>query len=207
MPGHWESDQLFGDAYSQITTLVERHTRYLMLVKLVDNDLYTVVAALARHIQNLLQQLYRSLNWDRGLEMTGHKRFTVATDIQVYFCDPQNPWQRGTNENTNGLLRQYLSKGIDLPGYSQDSLDAIARQLNQRPRKTLDYRTPAEMFDEFFASITSESRHWPCNFQTDVFSNNNLFSSINIFTSKFMIKAHHNKFFYCLINNCNDVQF
>ena len=125
-----------------------------MLVKLVDKDSYTVGAALARHAQTLPRQLYLSLTWGRGSEMAGHKRFTLATDIQVYFCDPQNPWQRGSNENTNGLLRQYLPKGIDLSAYSQDSLDAIARDLNQRPRKTLGYRTPAEMFDECVASIS-----------------------------------------------------
>lgn len=153
VPGHWEGDLLFGDAYSQIATLVERHTRYAMLVKLVDKDSYTVAAALARHAQKLPQELYRSLTWDRGSEMAGHKRFTMTTDIQVYFCDPQNPWQRGTNENTNGLLRQYLPKGIDISGYSQDELDAIARKLNERPRKTLGYRTPAEMFNECVASI------------------------------------------------------
>lgn len=153
VPGHWEGDLLFGDAYSQIATLVERHTRYVMLVKLVDKDSYTVAAALARHARTLPQELYRSLTWDRGSEMAGHKRFTVATDIQVYFCDPQNPWQRGTNENTNGLLRQYLPKGIDISGYSQDELDAIARKLNERPRKTLGYRTPADIFNECVASI------------------------------------------------------
>ncbi|MCS4296243.1 IS30 family transposase [Comamonas sp. BIGb0152] len=153
VPGHWEGDLLFGDAYSQIATLVEWHTRYVMLVKLVDKDSYTVGAALARHAQTLPRQLYLSLTWDRGREMAGHKRFTLVTDIQVYFCDPQNPWQRGSNENTNGLLRQYLPKGIDLSAYSQDSLDAIARELNQQPRKTLGYRTPAEMFDACVASI------------------------------------------------------
>lgn len=153
VPGHWEGDLLFGDAYSQIATLVERHTRYVMLVKVVDKDSHTVVAALARHAQTLPKELYRSLTWDRGSEMAGHKRFTVATDIQVYFCVPQNPWQRGTNENTNGLLRQYLPKGIDISGYSQDEWDAIARKLNERPRKTLGYKTPAEMFNECVASI------------------------------------------------------
>ena len=152
VPGHWEGDLLFGDAHSQIATLVERHTRYVMLVKLIDKDSYTVAAALARHARTLLQELYRSLTWDRGTEMAGHKRFTLATDIQVYFCDPHRPWQRGTNENTNGLLRQYLPKGLDLSGYSQERLDAIARQLNQRPRKTLGFRTPAEMFDACVAS-------------------------------------------------------
>jgi len=152
VPGHWEGDLLFVDAYSQIATLVERQTRYVMLVKLIDKDSYTVAAALARHARTLPQELYRSLTWDRGKEMAGHKRFTLATDIQVYFCDPHHPWQRETNENTNGLLRQYLPKGMDLSGYSQESLDAIARQLNQRPRKTLGFKTPAEMFDACVAS-------------------------------------------------------
>ncbi|CAB5723376.1 Transposase and inactivated derivatives, IS30 family [Delftia tsuruhatensis] len=151
VPGHWEGGLLFGDAHSQIAILVERHTRYVMLVKLVDKDSYTVAAALARHARSLPQELYRFLTWDRGSEMAGHKRFTLATDIQVHFCDPHHPWQRGTNENTNGLLRQYLPKGLDLSGYSQAGLDAIARQLNQRPRKTLGFRTPAEMFNEYVA--------------------------------------------------------
>ncbi|MES2188330.1 MAG: IS30 family transposase [Pseudomonadota bacterium] len=152
VPGHWEGDLLFGDVHSQIVTLVERQTRYVMLVKVVDKDTHTVVAALVRHAQTLPQQLYRSLTWDRGKEMAGHKRFTLATDIQVYFCDPQNPWQRGTNENTNGLLRQYLPKGIDVSGHSQAYLDEIARQLNERPRKTLGFATPAEMFNACVAS-------------------------------------------------------
>ena len=123
-----------------------------MLVKVAGKDTQTVVNALVRHARKLPQELYKSLTWDRGKELAAHKRFTLATDIKVYFCDPQSPWQRGTNENTNGLLRQYLPKGLDISGYSQASLDAIARKLNERPRKTLGYRTPAEMFDECVAS-------------------------------------------------------
>ena len=130
---------------------MERQTRYVMLVKVAGKDTQTVVNALVRHARKLPQELYKSLTWDRGKELAAHKRFTLATDIKVYFCDPQSPWQRGTNENTNGLLRQYLPKGLDISGYSQASLDAIARKLNERPRKTLGYRTPAEMFDECVA--------------------------------------------------------
>lgn len=152
VPGHWEGDLLFGNATSQIATLVERHTRYVMLVKVADRNTQTVVHALVNHARTLPQELYRSLTWDRGKEMAGHKKFTLATDIQVYFCDPQNPWQRGTNENTNGLLRQYLPKGIDISSYSQSELDSIARKLNERPRKTLGFRTPAEMFNDCVAS-------------------------------------------------------
>jgi IS30 family transposase len=131
---------------------VERQTRYVMLAKVAGKDTQTVVNALVRHARKLPQELYRSLTWDRGKELAAHKRFTLATDIKVYFCDPQSPWQRGTNENTNGLLRQYLPKGLDISGYSQASLDAIAPKLNERPRKTLGYRTPAEMFNECVAS-------------------------------------------------------
>jgi IS30 family transposase len=116
---------------------VERQTRYVMLAKVAGKDTQTVVNALVRHARKLPQELYKSLTWDRGKELAAHKRFTLATDIKVYFCDPQSPWQRGTNENTNGLLRQYLPKGLDISGYSQASLDAIARKLNERPRKTL----------------------------------------------------------------------
>lgn len=148
VPGHWEGDLVFGSGSSQIATLVERQTRYVMLVKLEGKDSQTVVNALIKNARKLPQELYKSLTWDRGTEMHGHKRFTMATDIQVYFCDPQSPWQRGSNENTNGLLRQYMPKGMDISGYSQLQLNAIARQLNQRPRKTLGFHTPAEMFSE-----------------------------------------------------------
>ena len=151
MPGHWEGDLLFGSSNSQIATLVERQTRYLMLVKLAAKDTETVVGALIKNTRKLPQELYKSLTWDRGKEMADHKRFTLATDIQVYFCDPRSPWQRGSNENTNGLLRQYLPKGIDISGYSQAKLNAVARQLNERPRKTLGYQTPAEMFSQTVA--------------------------------------------------------
>jgi len=151
VPGHWEGDLLFGDRSSQIATLVERQTRYVMLVKVASNDTATVVNALIKNARKLPQELYKSLTWDRGHEMAGHKRFTLATDIQVYFCDPRSPWQRGSNENTNGLLRQYLPKGIDISGYSQAKLNAVARQLNERPRKTLGYQTPAEMFSQSVA--------------------------------------------------------
>jgi len=151
VPGHWEGDLVFGSGNSQIATLVERQTRYVMLVKLEGKDSQTVVNALIKHARKLPQELYKSLTWDRGTEMHGHKRFTVATDIQVYFCDPQSPWQRGSNENTNGLLRQYLPKGIDISGYTQLQLNSIARQLNERPRKTLGFQTPAERFSECVA--------------------------------------------------------
>ncbi|NUZ09147.1 IS30 family transposase [Piscinibacter koreensis] len=152
VPGHWEGDLLFGTSASQIATLVERQTRYLMLVKIPATDTQTVVNALIKTTRKLPQELYKSLTWDRGKEMAGHKRFTLATDIQVYFCDPRSPWQRGTNENTNGLLRQYLPKGIDISSYSQAKLNAVARQLNERPRKTLGFQTPAERFSQIVAS-------------------------------------------------------
>jgi IS30 family transposase len=153
VPGHWEGDLLFGSKNSQIATLVERNTRYAMLVKVTGKDTQTVINALIKNARKLPEELYKSLTWDRGKEMAEHKRFTLATDIQVYFCDPQNPWQRGTNENTNGLLRQYLPKGTDLSGYSQAKLNAVARRLNERPRKTLNYETPAERFHQTVASI------------------------------------------------------
>jgi IS30 family transposase len=152
VPGHWEGDLLCGSGNSQIATLVERHTRYVMLVKIDSKDSETVANALIKHAGKLPQELYKSLTWDRGTEMAGHKRFTIATDIAVYFCDPKHPWQRGSNENTNGLLRQYFPKGIDLSVYSQAKLNAVARRLNERPRKTLDYETPAERFHQAIAS-------------------------------------------------------
>ena len=152
VPGHWEGDLLCGSGNSQIATLVERHTRYVMLVKVASKDTETVTNALIKNARKLPQELYKSLTWDRGKEMADHKRFTLATDIQVYFCDPQNPWQRGTNENTNGLLRQYFPKGTDLSVYSQVKLNAVARRLNERPRKTLNYETPAERFSQSVAS-------------------------------------------------------
>jgi len=152
VPGHWEGDLLFGNKTSQIATLVERQTRYVMLVKVDGKDSETVVSALIKHARRLPKELYRSLTWDRGKEMAGHRRFTLATDIRVYFCDPHQPWQRGTNENTNGLLRQYFPKGIDLSTVSQAKLNAVARQLNDRPRKTLGYETPAERYRQAVAS-------------------------------------------------------
>ncbi len=152
VPGHWEGDLLFGNSTSQIATLVERHTRYVMLVKVAGKDTETVTNALIKNARKLPQELYKTLTWDRGKEMAAHKRFTLATDIKVYFCDPHSPWQRGSNENTNGLLRQYFPKGADISNYSQAQLNAVARRLNGRPRKTLNYETPAERFSQSVAS-------------------------------------------------------
>lgn len=152
IPGHWEGDLLRGARNSHVATLVERHSRFCMLVKVPGKDTATVVAALSQHVRQLPATLRRSLTWDRGLEMAQHKSFTMATDVQVYFCDPQSPWQRGSNENTNGLLRQYLPKNTDLSCYSQSDLDEIALRLNQRPRKTLGFQTPA---DRLQASVAS----------------------------------------------------
>ena len=152
VPGHWEGDLVFGSNNSQIATLVERHTRYVMLARVDGKDTETVIDALIKQAKKLPQELYQSLTWDRGKEMADHKRFTLATDIKVYFCDPHNPWQRGSNENTNGLLRQYFPKGTDLSVYSQAKLNAVARRLNERPRKTLGYETPAERFAQCVAS-------------------------------------------------------
>ncbi|MBU1397047.1 MAG: IS30 family transposase, partial [Gammaproteobacteria bacterium] len=151
-PGHWEGDLLFGNSNSQIATLVERHSRYVMLVKVTGKDTETVINALIKHARKLPQELYKTLTWDRGKEMAAHQRFTLATDVKVYFCDPQSPWQRGSNENTNGLLRQYLPKGTDISAYSQAQLNGLARRLNDRPRKTLNYETPAERFGQSVAS-------------------------------------------------------
>ena len=146
VPGHWEGDLLCGSSNSYIVTLVERHSRYVLLAKAQNRDSKTVISALIEQAKRLPDELLKSLTWDRGKEMAQHKRFTLATDVAVYFCDPQSPWQRGSNENTNGLLRQYFPKGTNLRVHSQERLDEIARQLNQRPRKTLGFETPAERF-------------------------------------------------------------
>ena len=153
VPGHWEGDLLAGSNNSYIATLVERFSRYVMLAKVNGKDTETVINALIKHAHKLPTELYKSLTWDRGKEMADHQRFTLATDIKVYFCDPQSPWQRGSNENTNGLLRQYFPKGTDLSVHSQARLNAVARQLNGRPRKTLQFETPAERFNACVAAI------------------------------------------------------
>jgi len=144
VPGHWEGDLLTGANDTHIATLIERHSRFTMLVKLRRKDTTTVVAALAKHVRKLPEELRRSLTWDQGKEMHAHKRFTIATNVQVYFCDPRSPWQRGSNENTNGLVRQYFPRGTDFSRISQVYLNAIALRLNQRPRKTLGFETPAD---------------------------------------------------------------
>src|SRR6187399_1674922 len=152
VPGHWEGDLLCGCSNSYIVTLVERHSRYVLLARVANRDSRSVVNALIEQASNLPHELYRSLTWDRGKEMAEHKRFTLATDVAVYFCGPQSPCQRGSNENTNRLLRQYFPKGTDLSVHTQERLNEVARELNQRPRKTLGYQTPAERFDACVAT-------------------------------------------------------
>ena len=152
VPGHWEGDLIAGSKNTHIATLVERKTRYVMLAKVNSRDTETVIKALIKQSKKLPKELYKSLTWDRGKELADHKEFSLATDIKVYFCDPRSPWQRGSNENTNGLLRQYFPKRTDLSVHSQAHLNKVARQLNERPRKTLGFRTPAQKFDECVAS-------------------------------------------------------
>ncbi len=152
VPGHWEGDLIVGSNNSYIATLVERSSRFVMLIKVEGKETETVTTALAEHVQLLPEVLKRSITWDRGSELANHKAFTIATDVQVYFCDPRSPWQRGTNENTNGLLRQYFPKGTDLSVHSQKKLNAVAKRLNQRPRETLGFRTPADTLSDAVAS-------------------------------------------------------
>ena len=152
VPGHWEGDLICGSNNSFMATLVERHTRYVMLAKVSGKETEAVINALIKQANKLPNELYKSLTWDRGSEMADHQRFTLDTDIQVYFCDPSSPWQRGSNENTNRLLRQYYPKGTDLSVHSQAKLNAVARQLNERPRKTLGFDTPAERFNACVAA-------------------------------------------------------
>jgi IS30 family transposase len=152
VPGHWEGDLIAGSKNTYIATLVERKTRYVMLAKVNGRDTKTVIKALIKQSKKLPKELYKSLTWDRGKELADHKEFSLATDIKVYFCDPRSPWQRGSNENTNGLLRQYFPKRTDLSVHSQAHLNKVARQLNERPRKTLGFRTPAQKFNECVAS-------------------------------------------------------
>lgn len=153
VPGLWEGDLIGGSRNSYIATLVERHSRYVMLVNVANKDTESVITGLIKSAQRLPRELYKSLTWDRGKELADHQRLTIATKVDIYFCDPQSPWQRGSNENTNRLLRQYLPRGTDLSVHSQAKISAIARQLNERPRKTLQYQTPAEKFAECVAAI------------------------------------------------------
>jgi len=154
VPGHWEGDLIAGSKNSYIATLVERHTRYVMLAKVKDKTTESVISALIKQSKKLPDELYKSLTWDRGTELADHKRFTLETNIDVYFCDPRSPWQRGSNENTNRLLRQYFPKGTDLALHSQAKLNAVARRLNERPRETLEFETPAERFNACVASTS-----------------------------------------------------
>ena len=154
IPGHWEGDLIGGSKNSYIATLVERHSRYVLLVKVKNKDTNSVVSALIKQTANLPRELYKSLTWDRGKEMADHKRLTLESKLEIYFCDPKSPWQRGSNENTNRLLRQYLPRGTDLNVHTQGQLNKIARQLNERPRKTLEYETPAERFEQCVASTS-----------------------------------------------------
>ena len=153
VPGHWEGDLIKGCNNTYIATLVERHSRYLMLVRVQDSKTKTVIEALIKNAKKLPSEMYKSLTWDRGYEVSNHKEFTRATKIPLYLCDPYSPWQRGSNENTNRLIRQYFPKGTDLSIHSQQKLSSIARKLNERPRKILEYETPAEKFNLCVASI------------------------------------------------------
>src|SRR5215207_4237304 len=154
VPGHWEGDLLMGGRTSAIATLVERQTRYCQLVALPEGSGAEEVAdALKASITTLPAQLRRSLTWDQGSEMAEHRRFSVESGVEVYFCDPRSPWQRGSNENTNGLLRQYFPKGESLEGISQERLDEVAGKLNGRPRETLGFRTPAEKLAELIEGL------------------------------------------------------
>nr|WP_162050908.1 IS30 family transposase [Fluviibacter phosphoraccumulans] len=152
VPGHWEGDLLTGSHNSHIATLVERHSRFTILVQVGGKDTNSVITALTREVNKIPASLKKTLTWDRGSEMAQHKSFTVATDVQVYFCDPRSPWQRGSNENTNRLLRQYFPKGTDLKEFNQEYLDQVALQLNERPRKTLGFDTPAARLSAYVAS-------------------------------------------------------
>jgi len=154
VPGHWEGDLICGSNNSQIATLVERHTRLVLLARVPSKDTKTVINALIKQAHKLPRELYKSLTWDHGKEMADHQRFSLDTGIKVYFCDPGSPWQRGSNENTNGLLRQYFPKGMDLSNVHQNRLNAVAKRLNGRPRETLQFRTPAERFAECVASTS-----------------------------------------------------
>ncbi len=153
VPGHWEGDLIAGSNHSDLATLVERHSRYVMLAKVKNKDTENVINALIKQAKKLPNELYKSLTWDGGKELADHQRFTLETNIKVYFCDPSSPWQGGSNENTNRLLRQYFPKGTNLSVHSQARLNAVARQLNERPRKTLEFETPAERFNACVASI------------------------------------------------------